>query len=302
MEYLRIKIKPLTAFGTEPSSDTLFGQLCYTLSLMNEDMDNLLGNYSSEPFAVLSDFLPMGYALKPQLPAQPDTQININKLSERKKLKNKNRLLVDDVIKTSCIENVVEAKWNTKLVDINHVHIDRLSGFSGSGAFSPYKDMVYYYTSNDDSDFFFHLYMYVKDEFKNKVLDALNLMGKSGYGKKTSIGKGRFEVGNIETININVSGKNSLFTLGNCVISNHNNLAENIYYTPVVRFGKHGVASSNGIPFKSPFVMTNQGAVFINIKDDTIFRKPYIGNAVTNISYQSNTISQGYSLYIPFNY
>ncbi len=82
------------------------------------------------------------------------------------------------------------------------------------------------------------------------------------------------------------------------MISGLHDKAEKIYYLPQTRFGKHGIATAEDTPFKSPFVMAEQGALLYNVKEE-MFNKPYIGKAITGISYINNTVSQGYSLYIP---
>lgn len=107
MNYFKLMIKPISPFITEPISDTLFGQICYTLSLMGENMENILKNYHEEPFLVVSDMFPMGYALKPQEPLAPLENININTLASRKIEKNKNRVFISDVRKNGKLQMCV---------------------------------------------------------------------------------------------------------------------------------------------------------------------------------------------------
>lgn len=312
MEYLRLKIRPTSPFATEPASDTLFGQICYTLSLMNDediDIDNMLADYEKDPFLVVSDLFPLGYALKPAKPEKPADTLNIEVLANRKKDKNKNRILLDSVITSGKIldEHISAPVWKINTDDTTHVNINRLTGTTSKGDFAPYNLIDYYYSSLKENDeFTFDLYLYVKERYKSAVLEAIELIGrKTGYGKKTTIGKGRFIVNDlqkIETVSIDSSGKNSLFTLGRCCISDLGNKADTVYYTPFTRFGKHGVITADGIPFKSPFVAAEQGMVLLDIKDKSIFNKPFIGKAITGISHRNNTVAQGYSLYIPFTH
>lgn len=306
MEYLRLKIKPISSFVTEPSSDTLFGQICYTLSLMNEDINTMLADYETDPFLVVSDLFPLGYALKPVIPMKLDDTLNIENLANRKKYKNKNRILLDGVISSGKIldEHIYAPVWNIISSETTHAYINRLTGTTSKGAFAPYNLVDYHYSAlKEDGEFYFDLYLYVKEEYKSAVLKAIELIGKTGYGKKATIGKGRFIIDNlvdIETVTIDLSGKNSLFTIGRCCISGLGNKADAVYYTHNTIFGKHGVITADGIPFKSPYIAAEQGMVLLDIKDDSIFNKPYIGKAITGISHRNNTVSQGYSLYIPF--
>lgn len=163
----------------------------------------------------------------------------------------------------------------------------------------PYNIIENYYSLKNNTEFYFDFYIYVQDEYKDKVVEAIRLVGKYGYGKKSSLGRGLFVIVSTEDVLINVTGKNSLFTLGNCVISGMQNKCKEIYYTPFTRFGKHGVYTAKTNPFKSPFVMASQSALFKHITDLSLFYKPFIGRAVNNISYHGDTIAQGYSLYVP---
>lgn len=306
MEYLRLKINPTSPFATEPASDTLFGQICYTLSLMNKDIDTMLADYEKDPFLVVSDLFPLGYALKPAKPEKPADTLNIENLANRKKDKNKNRILLDSVITSGKIldEHIAAPVWRITSNDATHVNINRLTGTTSKGDYAPYNLIDYYYSSSKKDDIFtFDLYLYVKESYKSAVLKAIELIGKTGYGKKTTIGKGRFMVDNlqdIETVSIDSADKNSLFTLGRCCISDLGNKADTVYYTPSTRFGKHGIITADGIPFKNPYVAAEQGMVLLDIKNKSIFNKPFIGKAITGISHINNTVAQGYSLYIPF--
>lgn len=298
MDYIKLIIKPISPFITEPVSDTLFGQICYTLSLMGENMEKMLKGYDEDPFLVVSDMFPMGYALKPQEPLRPVENMNINILAGRKIEKNKNRVFISDIIKTGNITETYLPTWTTKQYSMTHASINRFTGTTSKGDHAPYNIIENYYSSTVDTEFYFDLYMYVTDKYKEKVLEALSLIGKYGYGKKSSLGRGLFIIIYIEDVSIDVTGKNSLFTLGNCVIYGMQNKCKELYYTPFTRFGKHGVYTAKTIPFKSPFVMASQSALFKHITDLSLFDKPFIGKAVNNISY-NNTVAQGYSLYLP---
>src|SRR5690606_15187520 len=71
MVVVRARITPLSAFGTLPKGDTLFGQLCWSVRNRSgeEKLRNLLEGYTSgNPFAVVSDAFPGGYLPRPALP------------------------------------------------------------------------------------------------------------------------------------------------------------------------------------------------------------------------------------------
>ncbi|MDR2105571.1 MAG: hypothetical protein LBP51_07455, partial [Deferribacteraceae bacterium] len=96
MGYLRFKITPKSAFGTLPASDTLFGQLCCTLRLLGEDLDALLKGYAEDPFAVLSNMLPLDLGSLPPLP-KAHTEESERLMGERKKLKKLNMAAIPNI-------------------------------------------------------------------------------------------------------------------------------------------------------------------------------------------------------------
>jgi hypothetical protein len=67
----RFRIKPLSAFGTRPLGDTLFGQMCWALRNRHGEarLAELLTGYTEgRPYAVVSDALPAGHWPRPALP------------------------------------------------------------------------------------------------------------------------------------------------------------------------------------------------------------------------------------------
>ena len=75
---------------------------------------------------------------------------------------------------------------------------------------------------------------------------------------------------------------------------------EKIYFSPFVRFGKHGdMLAKSSNPFKNPVILADEGAVYIP-KDKSAFEKPYLGRAVTGVSKaQNQAVVQGYAPYLP---
>jgi CRISPR-associated protein Csm4 len=91
---------------------------------------------------------------------------------------------------------------------------------------------------------------------------------------------------------------NACYTLAPCVPENDTH--SDIFFMPFTRYGKHGdILAKSGNPFKNPVIMADEGAVLIP-KSKEVFAKPYIGQAVLNLSKaEPKTVMQGYSLYIP---
>jgi len=70
MRYYRVKIRPDSSFASPPMSDTIFGQLIWSLKRIGEDVDQLLENYSTDPFLVVSDFFPDDLGNTPKIPTK----------------------------------------------------------------------------------------------------------------------------------------------------------------------------------------------------------------------------------------
>jgi len=128
---------------------------------------------------------------------------------------------------------------------------------------------------------------------------AIERIGQWGFGKDASIGCGRFDV--VESKSVvwpEQAGGNACYTLSPCLPEK--GTYKNQYFTPFVRFGKHGdILAMSGNPFKNPVLMADEGAV-LQPNNQDIFKKPYLGQAITGVSLsQPVTIHQGYSIYLP---
>ncbi len=303
MKYFKVSIKPVSPFGTVPMSDTIFGQLVWILSDMGEDVSSLLGDYDTNPFLVVSDFLPFGTGNTPKLPVKYKLDVNksekIKKIIERKKLKKKNRISLNKLYESDNLNNEKitelseELKNFAKNYEIIRCSINRMTGTTGDG-FDPYAvyETKYYRTSE------YEFYFYVADEkYNEKVFTALETMGQIGFGKDASLGRGQFSVNNFEEVEFNTQNKNSIYTLGNIVLENIK--SKKMFYEPFTRFGKHGhIRAVQGNPFKNPVVMALQGALIYHPEEE-YFEKPFIGKALKGLSFYNDTVHQGYSLYIP---
>lgn len=301
-KYISLKIKPLSNFISEPVSDSFFGQICYTLSLMGEDLDNMLKDYNDSPFLVVSDFLPEGYLSVVSGEPSISGELNIKTLANRKADKKRTYISVDDVIDKGVVEDKIVPYWKKQQEEHTYINVDRFMGKATGGGASIFNNIEYLYKNDKDEkdEFLFTIYMYVKDEFRSSVMKAVEKVGQLGYGGRASTGKGRYKVVCEEEIEIDTDNRNSLYTLGGCVISGMGSVAGRVYYNPSVRFGRHGVSEKVYYPFKKPYVMAESGALFYNV-DNSLFNKAYIGRAVNGISFMEKTVSQGYSLYLPVN-
>jgi CRISPR-associated protein Csm4 len=293
MRYYKAIIKPRSPFATEPVSDTIFGQLCWILKYIGQDLNALLADYTSEPFCVVSDMFlnDCGNAVKIPLETPKGSKFEkLEKLVNRKELKN-GMLSISSLFQGKIEQTKSATAKHT--VEIVHNSINRITGTTGEGGFAPFSSIETFY----DDAAWFSLYLYIKDDsHRSMIEDAIKLMGKYGYGKDSSIGKGRFDVVSFEPVDFEMKGS-GFYTLGNCVLESCD--YKDAYYEICTRFGKHGgdfVFTGN--PFKNPVVMARQGALVMLSTSDR--DKAFIGKAVTGLSRFTETVHQGYSLCIPY--
>ena len=317
MKYLRIKIKPISGICSELSSDTFFGQVIYTLDLMGKDVNKLLLYYNDYPFFVVSDFFPKGYAKTPKIPTTFNNTINVFELTKRKayiaSLFNISKFMEEKTLyinnKTGIIDSIQITPKNDiyKVYEYETIHtkVNRYLDFKKDNDFSLniFNEVEYFF--NEDNSFYFEFYVYLNEFVEEDIISAIKLIGEMGYGRKTSIGKGNYEIISIDEVKFSYNEESNIYTLGKCNISNMKNQFQDIYYTPYVKFGKHGSYTTSKMkfanPYKYPYVLADQGAI-LNYCKPTLFKNPFIGSNVGKISPNKNIVTQGYSLYIPFNY
>lgn len=337
MNIYEIIIKPLSGFATPLKGDTIFGHLCwqayYDEKLFGVSINNLLSDYENNPFLIVSSVFPKignGYALKrPEMPL--DMLFEIERYDEReiigkrKELKNKKWMYVEKNTQLKSLKSdklyINDSKLLEKLATVSdkitqkhlskkgiksivadytqpHNTINRLTGTTGEDQFAPYSvDQKVYIPEIELA-----IFLSIREDIKiNSVVEAFNRIGKSGFGKDSSTGLGRFEVIAFEEIDLKSIGSdkpNALYTLSPCVLKSDS--IKDMYFSPFVRFGRHGDILAKSVnPFKNPVIMADEGAVVIP-SDEKVFDKPYIGSAIKGVSKaEPNAVSQGYSLYIP---
>jgi len=126
------------------------------------------------------------------------------------------------------------------------------------------------------------------------IENRLNRIGKSGFGKKGTIGKGHFKAEIDSSFNGFDKIESSYYlTLSPTILHKSKDKIEKAYYDTFNRFGKH---HSSSTPFKKPLLMADSGAVVkLNSKEQ------YIGGAVNN-GIKDKSYVQGFSIVVPFDF
>jgi CRISPR-associated protein Csm4 len=266
MQSLTARITPLSAFGTPPKGDTLFGQLCWALRnrLGEERLTQLLDGYTAgRPFVVISDALPAGHLPRPALPGNWFKPLPEE---DRKAIKKRVWLPVEHVAAPVAdwlkYCRTAAERLGDKAQPQPHPHnaIDRRTGTTGED-FAPYSVERQWYGEETALDI--HI---VLDEARLPAADleqALADIGELGFGRDAGIGLGRFQVDAFEPATLPTqSVANAWLTLAPCAPQGLAWNAERCFYTVFTRFGRHGdIGVHQGNPFKTPVLLADTGAV-----------------------------------------
>ncbi len=291
MKLYKITITPTSDFATTLRGDTLFGQFCWAIvyKFGKEKLETLLKDYREDrPFLVVSDAFAKGYLPKPNMPSR-----FLNEKSEDKKLNRKKLWLT--------LDKLLDAKYseakrddeigNSDVKTINiHNAIDYKSFHTGEG-FDPYGLEG---NSLSQKDIYFLL---DDSQLKlNEFRELFKLLSEMGYGKKSTIGKGRFDYKEENITPLKINNKSKTF-MSLSPFSPKDLECKNIYYEPFTRFGKFGGSRATQNAFKKPILLADVASVVVFEKEQT---RKCIGRAITGVSdSHKDAVHQGYSIVLP---
>jgi len=283
MKLIKIKITHKSSFASLPTGDMIFGHFAKFLYL---DNDNRLDNYLQQPSIIFSDFLPDNYSFRPALPL---SKFNVD-IDDKKDFRKKEFISFENLQSGNLTECEEVEFFKEESIIKNSINRKSFST-DDSGIFAPYSIKELFFINN------IVLYaLFDEDVFSQKEIeDILSLVGRSGFGKKSSIGKGQFEV----KIDTSFTGfrdidSNYYVTLSPTIFNKDDNIKE-CYYDVWSKFGKF---HSSNTPFKKPVVFANHFAV-VKLAN----KKEFIGKSINN-SYDTKKPSfiQGYSIVVPFEF
>lgn len=275
MRVFKAQIRPLSAFGTLPKGDTLFGQLCWAVRyrLGESRLIELLEGYTQgQPFAVLSDAFPLGYLPRPALPGHWFRQVPGE---DRKQVKKRVWLLcahfnqeVTDWLKFCRMAQEVPGGAPFARPQ-PHNSINRQTGTTGQG-FAPYAMTQYWFDGWDEErnqpiEAKLEVYCLLDETRLDRqtLAHLLADIGTFGFGRDASIGLGKFQLEGLDEIDWPCQeGANAYVTLAPCAPQGLGFVPERSFYQVFTRFGRHGdVAVLSGRPFKNPVLLAQTGAV-----------------------------------------
>lgn len=312
MDTLRLRIQPLSAFGTPPLGDTLFGQLCWTLHNRygaDELREALKGYTEGQPFAVISDALPKDHLPRPHLPLQRFDPLP----GDDPKAAKKRHWLPLSALGEPSAQWLRHCRADSELLpgdDGNspawqqthpqpHNSIDRRSGTTGEG-FAPYSQPQNWYATGVELDIYLlHDPQRISADRLRQLFDDI---GAFGFGRDASIGLGKFAIIEQQPLNLPAAQQaDACLTLAPSAPQGLGLDPERSFYQPFTRFGRHGdLGVHRGNPFKTPLLLTRAGAVFVR---DPLPTQPFIGQGLGGDGRISRsieaTVHQGYAPWLP---
>jgi CRISPR-associated protein Csm4 len=289
MKLYKTTIKPVSTFATDLQGDTLFGQMCWAIryGFGEEKLKTLLSSYKEEPFMIVSDGFASGYLPKPSLPS--------NLLSENPDDKKINRRKI--WLKSEYLQNAQfsKAKTNKEIGYVNEKasvvknSINYKTFTTGDEGFDPYSEEEIQISDHD-------IYILL-DEEKFSLEDlqkSMTIVSEMGFGKNSSIGKGRFSFSDFVEVSLPKQNSNVFMTLSNSTLEELE--CKNVFYTPITKFAKHGASLATASAFKKPLLLAKSGSVIVFVENKSV---QYIGKAIKGHSAYKETVHQGYSIAIP---
>ncbi len=288
MKLYRATIKSNSNFATTLKGDTIFGHICWSIHHIfgEQRLKELLKEYEKKPFLVVSDGFVSGYLPKPKLPSFLLGEDPDKKKENRKKIWMKREDFFGAKFeKAKELKNLKEKNIQIVRNTINY-KLNRTDGDS----FSPYEVGEYSFAKKD-------IYFLLDDAFGFDELSVvLKFMGIDGFGKDKSIGKGKFDM--VELEEFGVKNKPSKFFMSLSPISLQG-IKQKVYYDTFVKFGKLGGSRAFGNVFKKPIIFGDTATV-IEFEKETLLEKLYLGKAIADISNYDDVVHQGYSIVLPF--
>ncbi len=318
MKSLKIKVKPLSSFGTKFQSDTLFGQFCWIYGYLNgfKKLEEITKSINENHFVAFSDGFINDSLPKPIIEPY---KFEVNELKNAKEYKKTEFIKADFLMKNSnnlndkdIFDNWLESKFNYIKKSSSQTYIaenilknsvNRITGTTYEGQLYNSEETFF-----DADKVFITFYVKYNDNIINKeeVNKIINLMGELGFGKDASTGKGKYKIEGEDSITDEpdelkfFEGANAFMTLSHGIPFDNNETEFDCklnYGKIITKFPKHGGFLSNGDYFKNPFVVYRPGSTFL-INDIHNIKEIY-GKSLNNVSRHGGNHIQGTFLF-PF--
>ncbi len=240
MKVYKLSINPKSTFLTYPKGDMIYGFFMYWWNRLGYSILDIKDKI------VFSDFLPDGYFRKP---AFEFTKFTDNE-NERKDIKSI-EWISEETISNGNLKNILndekkDFKFYIKRKSVKN-HINKLH-FTTSENFAPYVI--------EEIEFVYQIVMYVATSLNIKeIIKFLNKIGEYGFGKRSSVGKGMFEILKYEECSDKFNRKGNYYLALSPLLT-----SKEAKYNLFTRYGKF---YANSKPFKNPVVLMDSGSVVL---------------------------------------
>jgi CRISPR-associated protein Csm4 len=319
-----------SSVSTPLQSDTLFGHICWAIRYLKWNGVDKLADFLSyydkgSPPLLISNGFPKGYLPKPVIP--PVTQKDLDQIVSKED-RIEESFKIKTIKKTEVIprntfaelqkdmitpvklfevmydkvvyESITNLKAKEQSVLVQHNTIDRIKGSVREGALFSQEETFF---SNSNDGGCFELYLktnYFSSDDLNKIFTYI---GRTGFGKDKSTGKGAFNYEIKEGIDISEADKpNAFMTLSSFVPFGNDPIKG--YYNIIHKYGKlgghyaQGTEEALGNPFKVPLIMFSAGSVFF---DDDYKRGKVYGSLLKNVHKNKDIRHYAYAFPIGIN-
>jgi CRISPR-associated protein Csm4 len=304
MEVFRLKIRPYTSFITPWHSDSIFGALCWVIqkSEGEEELRKVLDKFiEGNPPFIISNGFPGDLFPRPLISRVK--KIDGNGLSKQKLLQ-----IVREGKQIKKIEYLTLEEFNELIyggnlkihfrpkpyadVAVMHKMINRMTGTTAEGG-ELFNTVERFSNIN-----YWSIYIKTEKEWAAQIKKWFGLLGKTGFGKRKSVGKGSFEVEGFEAFDDfkRPEDPNAFVVLSNYIPSSCDPVHG--FYRTFMKYGKlDGEFAIEGDPFKTPLLMIPPGAVFM----DSPVRN-YYGRMVEGVSNNyPHVVHYGYGFTLPIH-
>ncbi len=312
----RLRLQPHSATLSPWQADTLFGHLCWEAFFKDGAKglaDFLAPFHAGTPPFVLSDGFPDDKFPRPLVP--PQRWVHASKAESEQAMANAKKDKGIAWLTQTQFEQMLRSESpqlsgdptlfaSPRLVLKNQ--INRLTGTTAgaeddeeAGNLYSETELRQYRTvrdeqTNRDKHVPVPVTIYLWAESQAKADEAkvwFDSLARGGYGKKKSVGYGRFDVLGMDSVTLTTpDDANAFVALANFVPAATDPVDG--YYKTLVKYGKLGEAAVlNGAalsPYKIPLVMLTAGSTF-----RSKLPRNFVGRLVSNIHRENSTIVQG---------
>lgn len=270
MRLYQLQLRVTSPFVHAWQADTIFGGLCWSLRDLEgeETLAALLREQRSEsPPVVISNGFPGDLLPRPILPLMVSEEH-----SDDFKLYRKIRWLrLQEFIDLrmglpfeQAVTSDLEAPWREKAWTAQVEYHNAISRDTDTVLLENGLYPEEEFTPLEDFGDRISIYAYLHDDWKDRILRALEVLGRAGLGGEKSKGKGGFTVEKVAPF----EGFPQPPSPGGVVVLSdfvaHNTDPQMGYWSVKTKYAKlGGVYSSSGSPFKRPFLALEAGSCFV---------------------------------------